>query len=356
VGKLEEYIGVKFKSKLKKKNVQRTVSRDIVSAGRRLGAASMVFGNSGNISARVKNGFVITTAGSELDSLGRDDFAVVTGCDLKRRVVMAEGKESPSSESILHHLIYQTKPSVKAIVHTNAGAFLNEAKVSKSGFLSTEVFLEYGTLELAYHVVKTMRKDSFIVIKEHGALAIGADVKSATDLLIARYNELKGIPARLTAPKPEKKTEVEEPEEKVKEPFAEDIPKWAKTVQNERNLDYEADALLEQSAPMNEIQVEGLVQEAEIVQDEFPADEPIPLDQVDGAVLDIEPEPQVVELETPRKSINMPSIMSKICPQCGTKKRFFSRSCANCGFFFNFDNVSQTTNLIKMGRKKGQGE
>jgi len=338
---MEDYIGIKFKSQLKKKGVRHNCTKDIVSAGRRLGAEGMVFGNAGNMSARVKNGFIITTAGSELDRLGGDDFALVTGCDLKKRVVMANGKANPSSESIMHHLIYQSNPSAKAVVHAHSGAFMNEGKVANSRLLSTDVFLEYGTLESAYHIVKTMGKEQFIVIKEHGAVSSGDSVKGALDLMISQYRRLKGLPIRLApAPKPEPEAEPElaEEEELVEAPTSTiveaDIPEWAKEVQEERNIQYE-----EQAEP------------AEIEEEEAP---PIPLDAVEAVEFDTEPEPQVVSLKKPRFRIRLPSLRRKqACPQCGMKKSFGSQSCGECGYFFGFDKVhNENTTFIKMGRKK----
>jgi len=374
---MEEYIGVKFKSKLTKKGIRPSCISEITAAGKRLGEEGLIFSNEGNISSRVKNGFVITAAGEPLDKLQREDFALVTGCDLKKRVVMADGKKTPSSESIMHHLIYTTNPNAKAVVHAHAGVFLNEAKIANSDLASTDVFLEYGTLELAYNMVKTLGKDHFIILKGHGAVAIGSSMTEATDLIISKYRQLKGLPVRVSdIPKEnQKEAEVEGSEEEESVEFsvpAEESMPDIKTEEadaprielNESELEFKEE--LEPRSEVEEPQLGEVVLELEegpepqsvegVFEAEGEAELPEEKAQLpEGWELCEAPEPEPVKTSIKFPKFRLPSFRTTaVCPQCGTKKKRISRSCPNCGYFFSFDKISpDTINLIKVERKRG---
>ncbi|MDP7282264.1 MAG: class II aldolase/adducin family protein [Candidatus Undinarchaeales archaeon] len=399
---MEDYIGVKFKPQLTSKQIRHGKTKEIVTAGTRLDTENLVFGSSGNISVRTKDGFLITASGTTLDKLSADDFVLVTDCDLKNRIVAAEGKANPSSEAILHFLIYKTNPSANAIVHTHAGAFLNEAKVATSGFLCTNNFLNYGTLELAYDVVKTMGKNDFLVIKEHGAISVGDSVKEATDLMIAKFHELKGMQVRVGSVK--LPVVIEEQEERAGGSGQEAVEDSKLQIPNSKFQTEEpevtktdeliSNTLEEESIETNE-PTDGEPDDPEMPADFFekpdeePKTEEEPKDNVQtsksktgqvlkqekstklqdevvnpwgGEVLETEEPGYMDEPESsdkPKSSFKFPKFKLPqfktplFCPDCGVKKKTLSRSCANCGHFFGFDKISKdTTNLIKVERKK----
>jgi len=391
---MEKYIGVKFQPEVKNKPVKHSCIKNMISAGNRLGDEGMVFANAGNLSVKTKNGFIISAAGTQLDRLDKADFVLVTGCDIKKKIVHAEGTKNPSSEAILHHLIYQTNPTAKAIVHAHAGAFLNEVKVASMGLLSTDVFLQYGTIELAYNVVKTMGNASFIIIKEHGAVSIGENISDAVAVLINKYRELKGLPVRITdkivkeqvsgigyqgsgdsgtqktgdlgtkkeesensdgeiwlsensskesqaeqmRPEPEleveePKSEPEEPEEESQTPNSELRTLNSEPTKPEKYLSW---------SPESEDKTGKETREFSELEATLSQEQSLPPEQMEPAV------------RLPRAKIRFPGFKKTIiCPECGTKKKFLSKSCSNCGFFFNFNHISSdTTNFIKIKRKK----
>jgi L-fuculose-phosphate aldolase len=93
-------------------------------------------------------------------------------------IVRTVGKTPPSSEARLHWLVYQEFPKTNAIVH------FHDSRLLASGrFPETSREHPYGTLELARDVVKTLQKRKFIILKNHGALAVGRDMKACHALV-----------------------------------------------------------------------------------------------------------------------------------------------------------------------------
>ena len=68
----------------------------------------IVNGNfTGNLSFRYRNGFVITASGLKSKiNLGSESFVYVKEYDKKSNTFYVKGKKSPSSESVMHHMIY----------------------------------------------------------------------------------------------------------------------------------------------------------------------------------------------------------------------------------------------------------
>ena len=71
----------------------------------------------GNLSARCGAGFLITPANVPFASLGAGDLVRVVEVHPGDGWVLARGTRDPSSESMLHHAIYQRRPDVRAVFH-----------------------------------------------------------------------------------------------------------------------------------------------------------------------------------------------------------------------------------------------
>lgn len=131
-------------------------------------------GSYGNLSARTKNGFIITGSGTDLGKISEKDFAEavsVSGGEVK-----AIGLVSPSSESLLHHAIYCARPDVNAVFHGHDIEVMENAE--KLGIPVTEKEAAYGTPELAEEAKKMCKKDYFI-LKNHGILSLGKTMNDA---------------------------------------------------------------------------------------------------------------------------------------------------------------------------------
>ncbi len=131
-------------------------------------------GSHGNLSARTKNGFIITGAGTNLGNMSEKEFVEVVSVNENK--VNTIGLVDPSSESTLHHAIYSVRPDVNAIFHGHDTLVMENAE--KSGIPVTEKEEAYGTHELMEQA-KKLCKNNYFILKNHGIIALGVTMKEA---------------------------------------------------------------------------------------------------------------------------------------------------------------------------------
>lgn len=153
-------------------------------------------GSYGNLSFRIKTGennFIITGTSIGLkDNLDDDCFVKVTGCDLEKKIIFAEGRRCPSSESMLHYSIYNARPYVQAIFHGHAKEFLSNA--NNLNCSETATVEPYGSIELVNSVLNILGYQNFFIIKNHGFVSLGNSMKETGErcltLLDGYYNSI----------------------------------------------------------------------------------------------------------------------------------------------------------------------
>jgi L-fuculose-phosphate aldolase len=164
----------------------------VSSAARRLAAAGLVAGTSGNVSARRGDHVAITPTGGVLSEL---DAGQVTVVDLEGRVV--DGDLEPTSELDLHLSVYR-RYGTGSVVHTHApiatalSCVLDELPcvhyemLLLGGSVRVAPYATFGTPELARSVVEALEGRTAALMSNHGAVTHGADVEAAvraTELL-----------------------------------------------------------------------------------------------------------------------------------------------------------------------------
>ena len=157
----------------------------------RNGLTPEIEGNyTGNLSFRSKEGFVITASGlKSKESLSNDCFVYVKNYDEQNNTVYVEGSRQPSSEAVMHYLIYKTRKEVNAIFHGHNDAIIMNAE--KLGFPVTEKEHEPGTTELAKEALKVLGNNKLIVLKNHGFVSLGRTMKEAGELALATLTQSK---------------------------------------------------------------------------------------------------------------------------------------------------------------------
>ena len=145
---------------------------------------------SGNISARFKDGFLITPSGKKYASLKDKDivFVSLNGSFDKKKGI-------PSSEWKFHQDIYLNKKEAKAIVHahsTNATAISTHGKgipafhymVAMAGGkdIKCAKYATYGTRELSKNILKALRQRNACLIGNHGQIAFSENLSKAFEL------------------------------------------------------------------------------------------------------------------------------------------------------------------------------
>lgn len=177
----------------------------IVDYARRMARDRLVTGTAGNISVLVRNRdsarVAITPTGVDYDRMQPVDVALV---DLDGRPA-GEGLR-PSSELPMHLAIYRRRPDVGAVVHTHstfattlsiAGRAIPAIHYYVAALGATEIpvtprYALYGTDELAELAVSTMGEGRAVLLRNHGAVAVGRSLEEAytNALLVETLAEL----------------------------------------------------------------------------------------------------------------------------------------------------------------------
>jgi L-fuculose-phosphate aldolase len=144
----------------------------------------------GNLSFRSREGFVITASGlKSKENLNNDCFVYVKSYDEESNTVYVEGSRQPSSEAVMHYLIYEARREVNAVFHGHNDAIIMNAE--KLGFPVTEREHEPGTNALAREALKILGDNRLIVLKSHGFISLGKTMKEAGELALATLKQSK---------------------------------------------------------------------------------------------------------------------------------------------------------------------
>jgi L-fuculose-phosphate aldolase len=161
--------------------------RAIVQAARHLERSGLTHGTSGNVSVRVRGGFLITPTGIGPDALTAAD---VVRCDAAG--APAPRQRVPSSEWRIHRDVYAARPDAGAVVHTHspyatAIACLRQplpavhymiAAVGGDDVRCAE-YATFGTPELSRNVLGALEARQGCLLANHGVVALGADLARA---------------------------------------------------------------------------------------------------------------------------------------------------------------------------------
>ncbi len=140
----------------------------------------------GNFSFRTPIGFIITAAGADLGNLDDSDFIEVMGADSVTKRVIARGSKEPSSESVLHHAVYQNRLDVKAVFHGHDEIVLKYAL--QLDLPVTRQEQPFGSTELMKEVRRILAAWNYVVIKNHGFLSIGKTIEETGKLAIKQHD------------------------------------------------------------------------------------------------------------------------------------------------------------------------
>ena len=145
----------------------------------------------GNLSFRPEKGkssFIITASQLEMkDNLTADAFVRIHTCDSDRGIVRASGTRKPSSESMLHFEIYKARSDINAIFHGHCAPILERAEEMNLAVTRREE--PFGSAALVRRVLEILEDHTFIVMKNHGFLALGVDMESAGRLALRVHGE-----------------------------------------------------------------------------------------------------------------------------------------------------------------------
>ncbi|WP_293009299.1 MULTISPECIES: class II aldolase/adducin family protein [unclassified Oscillibacter] len=160
--------------------------------GRKLSAAGLCPGTSGNLSIyRPEDGLMtISPSGMDYDQIQPEDVVIA---DLNGRVT--DGGRKPSSEWALHAVFYQHKPKAQAVVHTHSvycttfavlGQSLQAVHYAIGDAGTDEVpcapYRTFGTPELAQEAIAACGSGNAVLLANHGIVVCGDDLSGAYSL------------------------------------------------------------------------------------------------------------------------------------------------------------------------------
>ena len=169
---------------------EQQLRQDIVEIGRRLWTRGYTASNDGNISVRLGPDRLLMRPANVSKGFMTPDMMVVT--DLQGKLVSGAPGRRPSSEILMHLVVYRERPDINAVVHSHpplstgfavAGIPLDRAVLAEVvTTLGAIPIAEYGTpstSELATTVAPYVKAHDGLLLANHGALALGADLFAA---------------------------------------------------------------------------------------------------------------------------------------------------------------------------------
>lgn len=154
-------------------------------------------GTSGNVSARVPGGMLVTPSALPYAEMEPEDLVVV-GLD----GAVLEGSRKPTTESPMHAAIYGARPDVHAVVHTHATFCTTLATLHRDipplhymvgaaggSTIRCAPYATFGGRELAAHAVAALEGRTACLLANHGMIAVGPSPEAALDLAL----EVEGL-------------------------------------------------------------------------------------------------------------------------------------------------------------------
>jgi L-fuculose-phosphate aldolase len=162
--------------------------RQICRVGRWLYSKGLVVANEGNISVRLaERRILVTPSGKCKGRMGLEELLVT---DLNGEVVRGPGR--PSSEMLMHLLIYRSRPDVHAVCHAHpptATGFATARRALEAPVLP-EIIVGLGKIPLASYgtpgtwevcagLEPLVQNYDAILLENHGVVTCGANLETA---------------------------------------------------------------------------------------------------------------------------------------------------------------------------------
>lgn len=170
---------------------EKALRQQIIDACLRMNGLGINQGTSGNVSARVRGGLLITPSGVPYEALKPADI-------VKMRLDGAwSGRLQPSSEWRFHVDIMAAKPEVQAIVHTHSVFATTVACLRKpipavhymvavagGDSIPCADYATFGTQALSDNAIAALQDRTACLLANHGVIATGASIDKALALAV----------------------------------------------------------------------------------------------------------------------------------------------------------------------------
>jgi len=170
---------------------EQQIRKQIIKTALAMNSLGINRGTSGNVSARWKNGFLITPSGRRYEDTRPADIVFVDAGGKPR------GKWAPSSEWRFHHDIYHNRDDVEAVVHTHSSfatslaclgksvpAFHYMVAVAGGRDIRCAAYATFGTQALSDNALRALKDRKACLLANHGMIATGPGLQKALALAI----------------------------------------------------------------------------------------------------------------------------------------------------------------------------
>jgi L-fuculose-phosphate aldolase len=168
-----------------------TIRKEITAACLDMNRRGINQGTSGNISARVPEGFLLTPSGIPYDEMHPDDIV------LMRPDGGHVGKRKPSSEWRFHHALMTSRPEVGAVVHTHSmfattlsclgmeiPAVHYMIAAAGGNTIRCAPYATYGTQKTADNAIRALKDRNACLLANHGMIVVGPNLAKAMWLAV----------------------------------------------------------------------------------------------------------------------------------------------------------------------------
>jgi L-fuculose-phosphate aldolase len=164
---------------------------DVINTAVKMNKLGINQGKSGNVSARVDDGFLVTPTGIPYEDTKREQIV------LMKMDGTFDGETLPSSEWRFHRDIYASRADAKAIVHTHSAyattlacmareipAFHYMIAAAGGDSIRCAPYATFGTQELSENAVAALIGRNACLLAQHGMIAIGPSLEKALALAV----------------------------------------------------------------------------------------------------------------------------------------------------------------------------
>ena len=163
----------------------------IIATALGMNATGINRGKSGNVSARIDGGFLITPSGLPYAETTTNDIVAVDEAGI------ASGTRKPSSEWRFHRDIYRARPQAAAIVHAHSPfattlacldrgipAFHYMIAMAGGNDIRCAPYATFGTQELSDAALSALDGRKACLLSHHGMIVIGESLDKALALAV----------------------------------------------------------------------------------------------------------------------------------------------------------------------------
>ena len=171
--------------------MESALRRQIIATALAMNARGINRGKSGNVSARWRDGFLITPSGLAYDEMKPSQIVFIDAGGV------AHGKLAPSSEWRFHHDVYRARADAQAVVHAHSSfattlaclgrdipAFHYMVAVAGGNDIRCAPYATFGTQQLSDHALAALKDRKACLLANHGMIALEQSLQKALALAV----------------------------------------------------------------------------------------------------------------------------------------------------------------------------